>query len=106
MTTGSRASVRASARKSGRSQSRIRWLWRLPFESRLAAWSLLVIALIGAAAATAVAITISVGRHHCADLCIDREYVFKDYAPASWFGRQPAVCTCIKEGVVLKLPMR
>ena len=106
MTTRSRAPIHSSAKKSGRSQSRSRWWWRSLFESRLAAWSLLGIAVIGLAAISAAGILISVGRHHCADLCIDREHAFKDYAPASWFGTQPAVCTCIKEGVVLKLPMR
>ena len=106
MATGSRASVREAAKKSGRSPSKIRWLWRFPFESRLAAWSLLVIALIGAAAAIAVAITMSVGRHHCADLCLEREYAFKDYAPASRFGTRPPVCTCSKGGVPIEVPMR
>jgi hypothetical protein len=67
---------------------------------------LLVIALIGAAAAIAVGMSISVGRHHCADLCFEREYAFKDYAPASRFGTKPAVCTCSKGGAPVEVPMR
>ena len=106
MTTRPRASAHSSAKKSGRSQSRSRWLWHSLFESRLATWSLLVIVLIGAAAAITVAMSISVGRRHCADLCIEREYTFKDYSPASRFGTRPPVCTCSKEGAPVEVPMR
>ena len=103
--TGQRPLGRASTAKSGRTQSKSRSLWRVPFESRVAAWFLLAIAVVGLAAMIAVSIAMSVDRHRCADLCAEREYAFKDYAPAGRFGAKPAVCTCSKEGVIIKLPM-
>lgn len=86
--------------------ARLRSLWRLPFESRAAAWSVLAIAVAGLSAIVALGLSISFARHRCADLCGEREYAFKDYAQGGRFGTGPGVCTCIKEGVVLKLPMR
>jgi hypothetical protein len=100
--SGGRASERASAAKRFKSRS----LWRLVTESRVAAWSLLGLVVLVFVAMIALGIAISVGRHRCADLCTEREYAFKDYAPAGRFGTRPPVCTCSKEGVSIEMPMR
>jgi hypothetical protein len=67
---------------------------------------LLALALLGLGAMLTVGITISVGRHRCADLCAEREYAFKEYTPGGRFGTRPPVCTCSKGGATIEVPMR
>lgn len=80
--------------------------WRLPLESRVVAWSLLGIAVLGFAAVIVMGTAVSAGRQRCSRLCAEREYAFKDYTPAGRFGTGPAVCTCVKDGVPIQVPMR
>ena len=84
---------------------RIAW-WRLLFESRVAAWSLLGIVLAALAVAIGIGLSISVGRRHCAEACAERQYSFKEYTAASRFGTKPAVCTCSNDGVPIEVPMQ
>lgn len=104
---GRRASARiGSAAKPRNSRFKSRSLWRLPIESRVVAWSLLAIVVVALAAVIAQGMVISVERRRCADLCAEREYAFKGYAPAGRFGTRPAVCTCSKQGLPVEVPMR
>lgn len=84
---------------------RVAW-WRLPIEPRALAWMVLGLILIAMVAVIAVGVSISVGRHRCAEACAEYQYAFMEYKAASRFGTKPAVCTCSKDGASVEVPLR
>ena len=93
-----------SATKRSRFES-LAW-WRFPIESRAVAWIVLGLVLAGLAAAIAEGVAVSVGRRHSAEACAEQQYLFREYTAASRFGARPAVCTCLKDGGSVEVPMR
>jgi uncharacterized membrane protein YraQ (UPF0718 family) len=80
--------------------------WRFPIGSRAVPWIVLGIVLAALVAVIAQGVSISMGRHQCAEACAERQYAFKEYTAASRFGTKPAVCTCARDGGSVEVPMR
>ena len=89
-----------------RSRFESRGWWRFPVESRAVAWILFGVVLAALMTAMALGVSISVGRRHCAEVCAERQYSFKEYVAPGRFGNKPEVCTCSKDGAPVEVPLR